>query len=84
MALRELPDRDIEAFVLDLAAKTGVTDAADRYSKMASVITSLSGDDVVLDSVERLLVNLKMKGVIEKSEMLALQSKYLQEIKPLT
>jgi len=34
---------------------------------------------VELDGVEQLLVNLKRKGVLSKSETLALQGSYLQE-----
>jgi len=39
----------------------------------------LSGDVVELDGIEQLLVNLKRKGVLSKSEILALQGRYLQE-----
>lgn len=42
-------------------------------------ITRLAGDIVELDDVEQLLVNLKKKGVLSKSEILALQGRYLQE-----
>lgn len=46
---------------------------------MAVAITGLAGDAVELDGVEQLLVNLKRKGILSKSETLALQGSYLQE-----
>ena len=38
-----------------------------------------AGDVVELDGIEQLLVNLKKKGVLSKSEILVLQGRYLQE-----
>jgi hypothetical protein len=46
---------------------------------MAATITRLAGDSVELDSIEQLLVNLKKKGVLSKSQTLAFQERYLQE-----
>ncbi|CCK16343.1 hypothetical protein BN136_2353 [Cronobacter universalis NCTC 9529] len=46
---------------------------------MATAITRLAGDTVVLDNVEQLLVNLKRKGVLTKAESLSLQADYLEE-----
>ncbi|MCU5771156.1 hypothetical protein N5923_02440 [Erwiniaceae bacterium BAC15a-03b] len=46
---------------------------------MAVAITSLTGDVVKLDNIEQLLVNLKKKGVLSKSEILTLEGGYLQE-----
>jgi hypothetical protein len=42
-------------------------------------ITHLAGDVVELDGIEQLLVNLKRKGILSKSEILVLQGRYLQE-----
>ncbi|WLH92442.1 hypothetical protein PSH87_10905 [Pseudomonas sp. FP453] len=56
-----------------------VTAERDGISRMAVAITGLAGDVVELDGVEQLLVNLKRKGVLSKSETLALQGSYLQE-----
>jgi hypothetical protein len=39
----------------------------------------MAGDIVELDCVEQLLVNFKKKGVLSKSETLALQGRDLQE-----
>lgn len=46
---------------------------------MAVTITRMAGDIVELDGIEQMLVNLKKKGVLSKSETLALQGRYLQE-----
>jgi hypothetical protein len=48
-------------------------------SRMAVTITRMAGDIVELDGIEQMLVNLKKKGVLSKSETLALQGRYLQE-----
>ncbi|WP_236188215.1 hypothetical protein [Pseudomonas paraglycinae] len=65
--------------VRKLAKNNKVTASRDGMSRMAVGITRLSGDVVELDGIEQLLVNLKRKGVLSKSEILALQGRYLQE-----
>lgn len=65
--------------VRKLAKAHKVTAECDGMSRMAVTITRLAGDLVELDSVEQLLVNLKKKGVLSKTETLALQGRYLQE-----
>lgn len=56
-----------------------VTAEADDMSRRAVTITRLAGDVIELDDIERLFVNLKRKGALSKSEILTLQSEYLQE-----
>ena len=65
--------------VRQLAKVHKVTATRDGISRMATCITSLSGDTVALDAVEQLLVNLKRKGVMSTSDLLAMQVRYLQE-----
>ncbi|MGF6327986.1 hypothetical protein ABH909_000864 [Pseudomonas sp. BS3782 TE3695] len=65
--------------VRKLAKENKVTAGRDGMSHMAVSITHLAGDAVELDGIEQLLVNLKRKGVLSKSEILALQGRYLQE-----
>ncbi|UZE21490.1 hypothetical protein LOY67_15695 [Pseudomonas sp. B21-056] len=65
--------------VRKLAKAHKVTAELDGMSRMAVTITRLAGDIVELDGVEQLLVNLKKKGVLSKSETLSLQGRYLQE-----
>lgn len=62
-----------------LAETHNVTAELDAVSRMAATITRLTGDVVELDNVEQLLVNLKRKGILSKSEILTLQGEYLQE-----
>lgn len=65
-----------------LAEAHGVCALRDDVSRMASALTSLSGDDVVLDEVEQLLVNLCRAGVLSTTKMLDLQVRYLKERGP--
>jgi hypothetical protein len=65
--------------VRKLAKAHNVTAELDGMSRMAATITRLAGDVVELDGIEQLLVNLKRKGVLSKSEILKLQGEYLQE-----
>ncbi|MCY1343757.1 hypothetical protein D9M69_297790 [compost metagenome] len=62
-----------------LARDNKVSAERDRMGLMAMTITSLAGDSVKLDGVERLLVSLKKSGVLSTSEILQLQSSYLVE-----
>ena len=72
-------DVSIASHVRRMAKAHHVTAERNDISRMAAAITSLAGDRVELDGVEQLLVNLKRKGVLSKSETLALQGSYLQE-----
>lgn len=71
----------LEAKVRRLAKAHDVTAELDDMSRMAVTITRMAGDVVELDDIERLLVNLKRKGVLSKSEILTLQGEFLQEKK---
>ncbi|MGY4493837.1 hypothetical protein [Pseudomonas sp. TE3610] len=71
--------RSVAREVHKLAKAHKVSAIRDDISQMATCITSLSGDTVVLDTVEQLLVNLKRKGVMSTSDVLALQVRYLSE-----
>jgi hypothetical protein len=62
-----------------LAKDHQVSAEPDGMSRMAVTITRMAGDSVELDGIEQLLVNLKKKGVLSKTETLALQGRYLQE-----
>ncbi|EJM24726.1 MULTISPECIES: hypothetical protein [Pseudomonas] len=62
-----------------LAKAHHVTADRDSMSCMAVTITRLAGDVVELDGVEQLLVNLKKKGVLNKSEIMSYQGRYLEE-----
>ena len=65
--------------VRKLAKEHHVTADRDSMSCMAVTIPRLAGDVVELDGVEQLLVNLKRKGVLNKSEIMTFQGRYLEE-----
>ena len=67
--------------VLKLAKLHSVSAERDGLSTVAVAITRLADDIVELDNIEQLLVNLKRKGVLNKSEILKLQGSYLREKK---
>jgi hypothetical protein len=71
--------QSVASEVRKLARAHKVTAKRDSVSRMAECITSLSGDTVILDTVEQLLVNLKRKGVVSTSDLLAMQVRYLKE-----
>ncbi|EQC2932889.1 hypothetical protein ACY3VG_002208 [Salmonella bongori] len=69
----------VASYIRQLAEAKNVTANRDGMSRMAVTITALADDSVELDSVEQLLVNLKRKGILSKTEMLQLQGHYLHE-----
>ncbi|ALD44260.1 hypothetical protein SMQE32_46520 [Serratia marcescens] len=66
-------------YVHQLAKDHEITHSRDGMSRMAVAITGLADDAVELDEVEQLLVNLKRKGILTKSEILSLQGRYFRE-----
>ncbi len=69
----------VSSKVIKLAESYNITAEQDGISRLASSITRMSGDVVVLDNIEQLMINLKRKGILNKSEILELQRGYLQE-----
>ncbi|KYQ99242.1 Uncharacterised protein [Serratia plymuthica] len=69
----------VASYVHKLAEDHKITTYRDGMSRMAVAITALADDAVELDDVEQLLVNLKRKGVLTKSEILELQGRYFRE-----
>ncbi|CAI1100538.1 Uncharacterised protein [Serratia quinivorans] len=77
-----MPQRSVVSvarYVHKLAEDHKITDCRDGISRMAAAITGLADDAVELDDVEQLMVNLKRKGVLTKSEILNLQGRYFRE-----
>ncbi|MCL7942924.1 hypothetical protein [Marinobacter sp. ATCH36] len=66
-----------EAYVLALAQRLGVRYEKTPDDELAEVITRLSGDEVVSDDIENLIVALKRAGLISGAEMVDLLSRYL-------
>ena len=77
--MAQAPTDSVAAQVRRLAEAHNVTADLDAMSRMAVAIPRLAGDVVELDNVEQLLVNLKRKGILSKSEILILHGTYLQE-----
>jgi len=77
--MKEARDASIKSQVLELARQHGVSGDKDRFSDLATTITRLSGDTVTLDTVERMLVTLKKKGILTKQQILQLEASYLRE-----
>ena len=77
----EIPTQNVEAFILDLAAKHGVRYVKGPYDDLADTLTRLSDDEVVMDDVERLLIALARAEVVTTRETLSLQLAYLREKK---
>ncbi|ELW2862288.1 hypothetical protein QMI71_004754 [Salmonella enterica] len=70
---------NVASYVQELAKENNVTANRDVMSRMAVTITALTGDFVELDKIEQLLVNLKKKGILSKTEILQLQGLYFRE-----
>lgn len=59
-----LPERDVRQYIERFAAAHQVTLERTRLDDWAEAVTRAAGDDVVLDSTEKLLVALKKQGLI--------------------
>lgn len=67
--------------VLDLAHQHGVSYVRTQDDALADVITRLTGDVVVTDEIEDLIVELKRAGAIDEKTMVQLLGRYLAEKK---
>ena len=63
-----------------LAAKYGISYRPSPLDELGDVITSLSGDDVKLDEMERLLVELGRAKIIDGRTQIALAAAYQDEL----
>ena len=81
MAALNIPDQNVTGFIQTLAKSKGVSYTETRLDKVSRIVTRLAGDDVRPDNVEGLLLNLNRMGFIAGSDMMALHSRYLDELK---
>ena len=65
--------------ILELAQKHGVKYVPTPYDALAETITRLSGDDIVSDEIENLLLALYRAKHISASEHLDMLHAYLKE-----
>lgn len=75
----EIPDSGIERFIQSLAAQNGVEYVRTNGDNLSDAFARLSGDDVMLDETERLLLALQRGGVITSAEAFELFNRYLGE-----
>lgn len=79
MKTHVLPKHNVARFIKRLASENNITDSEDRIDRLASTITRLSGDDVRLDSIERMMVTLGRKGILNQEDIFKLEENYLNE-----
>lgn len=70
---------NVKAYVHRLAAEHGVTYIKTNLDHWAENVTRLSGDDVVFDETEELIVALARKGIISNEDVVPLHVSYLRE-----
>jgi hypothetical protein len=70
------------AAIRALAERHGVSYTRTASDVLAHHITRLSGDDVVLDEPELLLIALQRAGHLSRTEAVLLQADYLRQAKP--
>jgi hypothetical protein len=74
-----IPTSGLKEFVANFARKHGVRYVETHGDTLADVITRLTGDVVVTDATEDLIVALKRAGVIDGQAMVTLLGNYLAE-----
>ena len=76
-AIRTGQDLTPEAVIRSLAEKHGISPVRTVTDDWADAITRLSGDEVIANEIEDLVVNLRRRGVISAKEATALYGDYL-------
>lgn len=79
MLLKDLPKNNIKEWAHRIAHEHNISDQPDSYSRMALKISSLSGDDVVIDETGTLLMNMFRAGLITQKDLLQLAFVHLRE-----
>jgi hypothetical protein len=65
-----------------MAARNNVTASVSENDLFAHHVTRLSGDDVLLDDVEQMVIALQRAGLLSRVQAVRLQARYLRETKP--
>lgn len=65
-----------------MAARNNVTASLSENDAFAHHVTRLSGDDVLLDDVEQMVIALQRAGLLSRVQAVRLQARYLRENKP--
>lgn len=75
----EIPEENVQQFVLDLARRHGVRVVRTRLDQLGDIFTSLSGDDVKLDIVGETLVSLMKAKIISGKQGTKLMFNHIRE-----
>jgi tellurium resistance protein TerD len=75
----DIPVIGLEKYITDLAKKHDVTYVRTFYDELADTITRLSDDEIEQDDIQRLLITLKRKGVLNGKDSVSLLVNYLRE-----
>jgi hypothetical protein len=75
----EIPTTGLREFIAALAKRHGVAYVMDGDFALAQVITRLSGDEVVPDETEKLVIALRRAEVIDGPTMVTLLGRYFDE-----
>ncbi len=65
-----------------MAARNNVTASVSENDIFAHHVTRLSGDDVLLDDVEQMVIALQRAGLLSRVQAVRLQARYLRETRP--
>jgi hypothetical protein len=65
-----------------MVARNNVTASVSENDLFAHHVTRLSGDDVMLDDVEQMVIALRRAGLLSRVQAVHLQARYLRETKP--
>ena len=77
--MQEIPTSGLVKFITDLAKEHDVTYAKTNGDQLADKFTGLSGDDVILDDIECLIIALERAGAIDSDDVVPLHVNYLRE-----
>lgn len=81
--LQNIPTTGLYLFVAELAGQHGITYVRTGSSALAELITSLSGDDVIPDETENLVIALRRANVIDGKTMVTLLGRHFDETRHL-
>lgn len=76
-------DTTPEQAIRALARQHGIVAERTATDAIADTITHLSGDEVIYDEVEDLVVTMRRKGIITPEQATSLYGDYLDDVRPL-
>jgi hypothetical protein len=77
----KIPKTGLRSYVASLAIKHNIQAETSNSSRLARIITTLSGDDVTPDETERLIIGLRKAKIIDNKTMVKILGNYLDELK---